>query len=124
LARQELIAADIVARYLAEIRAEMPQVAADRRLCIVYTPLHGVGANVVERLFAEAGYADFHSVPEQREPDGHFPTVSFPNPEEPGALDLALALAQRENADLVLANDPDVDRLSVAVPTPSGRFLP
>jgi phosphomannomutase len=75
-------------------------------------------------LFSEAGYAQFHSVPEQREPDGHFPTVPFPNPEEPGALDLALALAQRKNADLLIANDPDVDRLAIAVPTASGRWLP
>jgi len=85
--------------------------------------LHGVGANVVERLFAEAGYAHFQSVPEQREPDGRFPTVSFPNPEEPGALDLAIALATSSKADLLIANDPDVDRLAIAIPMPSGRWL-
>ena len=124
LARQELIAGDIEARYFAAIRAELPRVVADRKLTIVYTPLHGVGASAVERLFSEAGYADFHTVPAQREPDGHFPTVPFPNPEEPGALDLALALAKAKNADLLIANDPDVDRLAIAVPTPSGRWLP
>ena len=123
LAHQALIEEAIEARYLAEIRSELPKLAAERRLRIVYTPLHGVGARVVERLFAEAGYADFHSVPEQREPDGHFPTVPFPNPEEPGALDLAIALAREKNADLLIANDPDVDRLAIAVPTPSGRWL-
>jgi phosphomannomutase len=123
LARQELIGPEVEARYFAAIRAELPQVVADRRLRIVYTPLHGVGASPVERLFAEAGYADFHTVPEQREPDGHFPTVPFPNPEEPGVLDLAIALAKQENADLLVANDPDVDRLAIAVPTPSGRWL-
>jgi len=122
LAAQELIGQDIVLRYLAEVRASLPRIRADRELCIVYTALHGVGAQVVERLFREAGYADFHSVPEQREPDGHFPTVHFPNPEEPGALDLALALAEAKAADLVIANDPDVDRLAIAVPTASGRF--
>ena len=122
LTRQELIGEDIVLRYLAEIRASLPRLVADRQLCIVYTALHGVGASVVERLFREAGYADFHSVPEQREPDGRFPTVHFPNPEEPGALDLALALAREKTADLVIANDPDVDRLAIAVPTASGRF--
>src|SRR6187431_845085 len=122
LARQEAIGEDIVQRYLAEIRGSLPLVSADRKLRIVYTALHGVGAKLVERLFREAGYADFHSVPEQREPDGHFPTVHFPNPEEPGALDLALALAKEKNADLVIANDPDVDRLAIAVPTASGRF--
>ena len=122
LALQEPIGQDIVQRYLAEIRASLPRIAADRKLCIVYTALHGVGASLVERLFREAGYADFHSVPEQREPDGHFPTVHFPNPEEPGALDLALALAKEKIADLVIANDPDVDRLAIAVPSPSGHF--
>lgn len=122
LAKQEPISDDIVQRYLAEVRGSLPQIVADRRLRIVYTALHGVGARVVERLFREAGYEDFHSVPEQREPDGHFPTVHFPNPEEPGALDLSLALAAKKNADLVIANDPDVDRLAIAVPTASGRF--
>jgi len=122
LARQELIGEDIVQRYLAEIRASLPRITADRQLRIVYTALHGVGASIVERLFREAGYANLHSVPEQREPDGRFPTVHFPNPEEPGALDLALALAQRITADLLIANDPDVDRLAIAVPTASGRW--
>ena len=124
LAQQESISSDLEARYLAEVRGELPRVVAERDLRIVYTPLHGVGARVVERLLGEVGYEHVSTVSEQREPDGHFPTVSFPNPEEPGALDLALALAARDNADLVLANDPDVDRLSVAVPTPSGRWLP
>jgi phosphomannomutase len=123
LARQTPISADVAARYLAEIRAELPRVVADRNLRIAYTPLHGVGASVVERLFADAGYADFHTVPEQREPDGHFPTTPFPNPEEPGVLDLAIALAKSKNADLLIANDPDVDRLAIAIPTPSGRWL-
>ena len=123
LARQELIGPEIEARYLAAIRAELPRLVGDRRLCIVYTPLHGVGARTVERLFAEAGYAEFYSVPEQREPNGHFPTVRFPNPEEPGVLDLAIALAKRKHADLVIANDPDVDRLAIAAPTPGGRWL-
>ena len=122
LSAQELIGEDIVLRYLAEVRASLPRIRADRSLRIVYTALHGVGAQIVERLFREAGYGDFHSVPEQSEPDGHFPTVHFPNPEEPGALDLALALAEATAADLVIANDPDVDRLAIAVPTASGRF--
>ena len=122
LALQEPIGPEIALRYLAEVRSSLPRLSADRRLRIVYTALHGVGASVVERLFREAGYADFHSVPEQREPDGHFPTVHFPNPEEPGALDLALALAKEKKADLVIANDPDVDRLAIAVPTASGSF--
>jgi len=124
LARQEPIGDEIEARYLAAIFGELPYVVADRTQVIAYTPLHGVGARVVERLFAAAGYSHFHTVAEQREPDGHFPTVPFPNPEEPGALDRALALAEHKQADLLIANDPDVDRLAIAVPTPSGRWLP
>ena len=84
---------------------------------IVYTPLHGVGARTLNRLCAQAHHSGIITVPEQAEPDGRFPTVSFPNPEEPGALDLALALAKREEATLLIANDPDADRLAAAVPT-------
>jgi phosphomannomutase len=89
--------------------------AGDRGLRIVYTPLHGVGDALVRRALAAARFTHVESVPEQQKPDGAFPTVSFPNPEEPGAMDLALALAKASSADLVLANDPDVDRLAVAV---------
>jgi phosphomannomutase len=84
-------------------------------LRVVYTPMHGVGAAVVREVFSRAGYLDLHVVAEQAEPDGNFPTVAFPNPEEPGALDLAISLAERVDADVVLANDPDADRLAVAV---------
>ena len=89
--------------------------AGDRGLRIVYTPLHGVGDAIVRRALTGARFTHVESVPEQRKPDGAFPTVSFPNPEEPGAMDRALALARASSADLVLANDPDVDRLAVAV---------
>ena len=85
------------------------------RLRVVYTPLHGVGGAVVPSLLARHG-VDVAVVPEQAEPDPDFPTVSFPNPEEPGALDLATALGTEVRADLVVANDPDADRLCVAVP--------
>jgi phosphomannomutase len=88
----------------------------ERTLRIVYTPLHGVGDKLVRTALAEAGFEHVSSVPEQQEPDGAFPTVVFPNPEEPGAMDLAFALAKERGAGLVLANDPDADRLAVAVP--------
>jgi phosphomannomutase len=87
----------------------------DRALRIVYTPLHGVGDKLARRALREAGFSAVTSVPEQQEPDGAFPTLAFPNPEEPGTMDLALALARRTGADLVLANDPDADRLAAAV---------
>jgi phosphomannomutase len=93
----------------------------DRTLRIVYTALHGVGDALVRRVLERAGFTDVASVPAQQKPDGAFPTVAFPNPEEPGAMDLAFALARERGADLVLANDPDVDRLAAAIPD-GGEF--
>ncbi|UFU08433.1 phospho-sugar mutase [Ruania halotolerans] len=97
-----------------------PEVSPSTRgeLRIVLTPMHGVGGALAQRVLHAAGFADVHLVPEQAEPDPDFPTVAFPNPEEPGALDLALATAREHQADLVLANDPDADRCAVAVPDP------
>lgn len=91
------------------------------RLRIVYTPLHGVGDKLTRRALAEFGFEDVTSVAEQQRPDGSFPTVNFPNPEEKGALDLAFALAAKTDANLILANDPDADRLAVALPWPASR---
>jgi phosphomannomutase len=120
----EPIPDSMVDRYLAELAALRPAVPADRDIGIVYTPMHGVGGRFVERALEESGYSKVYVVPEQAEPDGRFPTVRFPNPEEPGALDLALALARKHDADLILANDPDADRLAACVPTVSGRWTP
>ncbi len=89
-----------------------------RTLSVVHTSLHGVGNDVVLAAFARAGFSPPAVVPSQSEPDPDFPTVSFPNPEEPGAIDAALELANRLHPDLVLANDPDADRCAVAVPDP------
>lgn len=106
-------------RYWQAIDAERPQVRPGH-LRIVFTPLHGVGGKPLADVLSRAGYGDVHPVPEQFAPDGRFPTVAFPNPEEPGALDLATDLAARINADLVIANDPDADRLAVAIPSVTG----
>jgi phosphomannomutase len=92
-------------------------------LRIAYTPLHGVGLRFAKEALGRAGFTDLRTVPEQADPDGSFPTTPFPNPEEPGTLDLVLALAAKEGAELVLANDPDADRLAAGVPTPSGRMV-
>ena len=91
-----------------------------RDLSIVYTPLHGVGGSTVAQVLETAGFDPPTVVAQQERPDPQFPTVAFPNPEEPGAMDLAIALATRINADLVVANDPDADRCAVAVPDAHG----
>jgi phosphomannomutase len=82
---------------------------------IVYTAMHGVGWAYASELFERAGFTDVHSVAAQQEPDGGFPTVAFPNPEEPGALDLSVAEFESLAADLIIANDPDADRLAVVI---------
>ncbi|UGQ14446.1 phospho-sugar mutase [Yinghuangia sp. ASG 101] len=87
-----------------------------RDVRIVHTSMHGVGGGVMLSAFERAGFGDVTVVPEQAEPDPDFPTVAFPNPEEPGAMDLAFATAAATGADLVIANDPDADRCAVAVP--------
>ncbi|MDR9397353.1 phospho-sugar mutase, partial [Pontimonas sp.] len=89
-------------------------------LSICYTPMHGVGGEVFLSLMADAGFSTLHPVDEQFAPDPDFPTVSFPNPEEPGALDLAFKKASAVGADLIIAHDPDADRLAVALPLPDG----
>lgn len=104
---------------LADLSPEARTAAGDLR--IVLTPLHGVGGRVAQRVLAEAGFTDVLLVPEQEFPDPDFPSVAFPNPEEPGAIDLAIGLAGDERADLVLALDPDADRCAVAVQDPRSR---
>ncbi|MFN3866513.1 MAG: phospho-sugar mutase [Demequina sp.] len=109
------VVADYVAAASAVVGApEDADAAARAAVRIVLTPLHGVGGETVEATLRAAGFTDLNTVPEQAEPDPDFPTVDFPNPEEPGAIDLSLALAATVGADVVIANDPDADRAAVA----------
>jgi phosphomannomutase len=93
---------------------------ADRDLRIALTPMHGVGGEVAVQALRRAGFTDVRVVRDQAAPDPDFPTVAFPNPEEPGATDLLLALAAESEADLAIALDPDADRCALGVPTPEG----
>ena len=113
-----LVSEEIVDRYLDTVAG----LAEDgpRDLTVVYTPLHGVGGTTVAQVLETAGFEAPYVVEQQEEPDPDFPTVAFPNPEEPGAMDLAMALAAEKKADLVVANDPDADRCAVAVPDAHG----
>ena len=95
-----------------------------KKLKVVYTPLHGTGNTIAEKLLKELGLANVYVVPEQSEPDGNFPTVDYPNPEDKKAFKLALELAKKVDADVVLATDPDADRLGIfAKDIKSGEYM-
>ena len=114
------VSESLVADYIGAVDSLASQEAhPERDLSIVLTPMHGVGGETMCSVLRSAGFASVTLVPEQAKPNPDFPTVAFPNPEEPGALDLALELAAARNADLVLANDPDADRVAAAAKDPA-----
>ncbi len=115
----EVIGDEIREQYLQSVLTVAGTVVK-KSIKVVYTPLHGVGWATIEPLFNRAGSESLITVDQQIEPDGAFPTVAFPNPEEPGALDLAFEIASDYKADLIIANDPDADRVAVALPTDIG----
>ena len=115
--------------YIAEVKKQVKSWDAiekeGRNLKIVYTPLNGTGNVPVRRILSEIGFTNVYVVPEQELPDGDFPTTPYPNPEDPAAYQLALKLAREKDADLILATDPDADRLGVYVKdTKSGEYIP
>lgn len=109
---------DYITRAVALVTDE--QRANNTNLTTVITPMHGVGGHTLHTVLTRAGFPEPIHVTEQFEPDPDFPTVTFPNPEEPGAMDLALEAATKHQPDIVIANDPDADRCAVAIPTASG----
>jgi phosphomannomutase len=115
----EVLGEDVVRSYV-NSAAGVVDADGPRDLAVAYTPLHGVGASVLAGAFTRAGFATPAVVAAQAEPDPAFPTVGFPNPEEPGAVDQLIALAKATGADIAIASDPDADRCAVAVPY-SGR---
>jgi phosphoglucomutase len=123
------IGKDVDDPYIAEVKKTILHPDVIREMAdsirIVYTPLHGTGHVPVMRMLRELGFTQVYEVPEQAEPDGDFPTVSYPNPESKAAFELGLKLAKEKDADLVLATDPDADRLGVYVrDSESGEYIP
>ena len=115
----EIVTEDIIDQYISRTATLGPDPGS---LKIVYTAMHGVGTQTLCEVFKRAGFPDLILVKEQSEPDPEFPTVAFPNPEEPGAIDLALATAKAHDADLVIANDPDADRCAAAIKDRNGQW--
>lgn len=110
---------DVVNEYISRTSALAPRPGD---LKVVYTAMHGVGTEIVSKVFSQAGFHNLILVDEQCTPDPNFPTVAFPNPEEPGAIDLALAKAKATDANLVIANDPDADRCAAAINDPNSGW--
>lgn len=122
----KVIGSEIDQAYLAEVKNVTvdPELVAEegKTMKLIFTPLHGTGAMLGEKALRQAGFEDFTMVPEQATPDSDFSTVEHPNPEFPEAFDLAIKLGKRDNADLLVAVDPDADRLGAAVRQPDGEY--
>jgi len=115
-----VVGSEVFDSYMSAVLEAVPARESGGDLEIVYSAMHGVGGDTLTALFARAGFHRLVPVPDQFDPDGRFPTVAFPNPEEPGAMDLSNSLAAEIDADLVIANDPDADRLAVSLPIDGG----
>ncbi len=123
-----IIGTEMDDKYLNILKSKIlnPQIVKEqgKKLKVVYTPLHGTGNTIASRLLKEIGLENVYVVPEQSEPDGNFPTVEYPNPEDPKAFKLALELAKKVDADVVLATDPDADRLGIfAKDSVTGKYM-
>ena len=122
----EVMSHEMDEAYLNAVSTRMPSPEARERhkdIKIVYTPIHGSGVSIIPEFLAKLGFENIYHVPEQDVVDGNFPTVDSPNPEEPGALAMAVEVANREGADVVMATDPDADRLGIAVRDNEGKMV-
>mgnify|MGYP002595407825 CR=1 FL=1 len=122
-----MIGKEIDDRFIEEVKKEaiLTDIPGKKDFKIVYSPLHGTGNTIAERLLKELGFKNVYVVPEQAKPDGNFPTVDYPNPEDKKAFKLALELAEKVDADVVLATDPDADRLGIfAKDAKTGEYMP
>ena len=122
-----VIESEVEDKYIEEMKKQMLNPEAIKKqadLSIVYTPLHGAGRIPVQKVLKEIGFNNVHIVKEQEMPDGNFPTVDYPNPEDKNAFKLALELAKEVNAEVVLATDPDADRLGVYLKENEGKYIP
>jgi phosphomannomutase len=117
------VPANISINYLQGVSGLLNRHSDRKPIKIVYSAMHGVGSEFIEKIFEISGMGPLIQVTAQQAPDGSFPTVAFPNPEEPGAMDLSMETARSSNADLVLVNDPDADRLCVAYRETSGNYV-
>jgi len=118
----EEVASSVRSGYLQSVSGLLNKHSTRKDIKIVYSAMHGVGASFIQEIFGLSGLAEPAQVLSQQEPDGSFPTVVFPNPEEPGAMDESMSTAASQQADLVLVNDPDADRLAVAFKNSDGSY--
>jgi len=122
----KLIGNEIDEKFIAKLKSLVlnPEAITNNKdLKIVYTPFHGTGATITPRLLKELGFENVYVVPEQEKPDGDFPTVEYPNPEDPNSFKLALELAKKVDADVVVANDPDADRVGIYSKNDKGEYV-
>lgn len=121
----EILGEDMDKKYIEKVKSlslNPETIKKQSGLSIVYTPLHGTGNKLVSRVLREIGFENVHVVKEQEKPDGSFPTVKYPNPEEDGSFELALKLAKEVDGDIILATDPDCDRVGVMIKTSAGEY--
>ncbi len=121
----QMIGKDIDDKYIETIKGEVlnSEIEGKKDFKIVYSPLHGTGRVAVQRVLAEAGFESVYTVAEQEMPDGTFPTCSYANPEDPAVFELGIKLAEEKGANICMANDPDADRIGIAVKTKEGEWI-